>query len=683
MVVAILGKKLDSILKVINDSIENVEVKTYKSILDLVNDINSNMLPKGIDRIVIRDNLLDSSGSYNEKQQTLLDLFDLLVEHFPSIRIISLSTDRENADIFEMSMSSVNAAHFWSGAGKVTATVISDMITKKIGDLKVHPFSVEIIRKKEQQAKIEAEKAQQVKVEQPINKQQEKGGNKSQDKDNKSNKPVKEKKGFGLFGGFGKKKEVEVNKVEQTPTSEIKEDTWGDFGEEETDSFEPSSNNTNVEQTSEEDEWSAFVGFDESQEDEVKVDINKHTEESNVKETNFEEPIKVDITKESEQPIAKIVRNEGLQEEEVDFGSMFEDIDDEEDETETTDDEYTEIVEDTRDFINNRSDEADTTSMLKKAGISEESEKVKVSKPSEIIEEEVDFSSLVEEDIDLASEEQEYRREAASQVKEVIKEVEVVKEVVKEVIKEVPAKQKKYNRFVEMTMGKEKGVLIFTGDRRQGITINALTLALEMKKKNPKLKLLYVDFDAKRRGSLPYLGITDILAEPDNIRMGLAGIKKPSHVQHFAYKPVNGYDFPCLISFYGIALPEKQLEVADECIANQTDFDVVIIDCPLENLRYLDSNLMDADLVFVCDNDANAVINLLELLNNLQIPNRVRSKMLNRGGFLINRKNSKESFSALLKDVNNLFDMSEYPVNWTELKVLGESKELLKAMMKI
>ena len=690
MVVALMGKKLDSLVKTIQSSTEGVEIKTYKNVLELVNDINSDMLPGGIDRIIIRDNILN--GSKEENQQVLLDFFDLLTQHFVSIRIISLSMERENADLFELCMGSVNAAHLWGGAGKITATVVAEMVTKKINDLKNHPYSVTVVQQQEEKMK-KQNKPVETKTEVNTNAQQEKSVTQTQ-------KTEKEKKkGFGLFGKKKKDKndKQETNEEEST-TTETEQENGGSLQE------EWSSSNVT---TDDDDDWGFFEEKQESTVQESPVaetitssapietntsfipnEVSKPIEKKDrgllkkkekaqtiVEETvSFDDndPFNNDYSAPSTNDYGIPVESsfedntQPVQDDEVDFSNMFPDV---------------EEIEDAREFINNRTEEADTESMLQRAGLTEAPQKVKMGNKAEIIEEEIDFSNLGE-DIDIESEEKAYKQEVAPEV--VVREVEVVKEVVREVVKEVPSnKQQRYNRFVEMTKGKEHGVIIVTGDRRQGLTVNALNLAVEMKKKNPKLNLLYVDFDIERKGSLPYLGITDIIAEPDNIKMGVAGVKKAAQVKHFAYKPVNGFNFPCLISFYGINVTEKQLELADECIANQTDYDVVIIDCPIDKLKYLDSNLMDADIVFMCDCDYGAAINLIDILNNINIPNRIRTKMLNRGGFLINRKNSKDSFDKILKSVNDIFDMDDDNINWTTLKILGESKDLLKSMTRI
>ena len=154
-------------------------------------------------------------------------------------------------------------------------------------------------------------------------------------------------------------------------------------------------------------------------------------------------------------------------------------------------------------------------------------------------------------------------------------------------------------------------VVIVTGDRRVGATKLSMNLANIFSKQE---KTLLVDLDRYRKGSISYMGIYDLIDEPEHIQNGLTHLKSIKMLPNVTYLYPRG-GFYCLLSMYGEEVTDEQVDRIQKILYSQREYQTVVIDCPIENL-YLLSDLLYTSTVLVCiEDDKVGIINSILSLN--------------------------------------------------------------------
>ena len=209
-------------------------------------------------------------------------------------------------------------------------------------------------------------------------------------------------------------------------------------------------------------------------------------------------------------------------------------------------------------------------------------------------------------------------------------------------------------------------IIIVTGDRRIGSTKLALNLANLYSKRE---KVLYVDFDRYRHGSLGYLNLDEILNEPEHVQDGVTHLKSANilpQVVHFNRKG----GFYSLTSMYGSPVLEEDIKKAQQALVMQKEFSTVIVDCPLDTIGLL-SDLVRCSTTLICaEDDYVGIINLLNMLMGCAEDSDL-AVIYERSHFVVGRRGNVDKFLKCLAQVVDLFGLDESAFDWSNVDVLG------------
>lgn len=222
------------------------------------------------------------------------------------------------------------------------------------------------------------------------------------------------------------------------------------------------------------------------------------------------------------------------------------------------------------------------------------------------------------------------------------------------------------SRYTAAMQGADTLFLVITGDRRSGVTTTALTVADFFGNYAPTL---YVDFDTKRRGSLIRLGINNIIEESDYIQNGINLLTKPNAVLKVSYKGQN--KFSSLICMYGEDISDERVTDVSEILTLQNSFNIVVVDCPLENLHLLGSMLNLADIFICMDGDAQSYISTLSALSDIDIPIRTQAVMFRNSKYVLTLSQDIRNFESCRAYVNDIFEADKADVAWGIVPMIG------------
>lgn len=245
------------------------------------------------------------------------------------------------------------------------------------------------------------------------------------------------------------------------------------------------------------------------------------------------------------------------------------------------------------------------------------------------------------------------------------------KVIIKEVPVQVPSQQP---IVVSNSRFRNKNgirVLIVTGDRRVGCTKLSLNLSSVFTRTD---KVLYVDFDRNRHGSLGYLDIDGILSEPEHIQNGLEHLKTINVLPSVVHTYTKGKFFT-LLSMYGNYITDKQMKEAQAVLLQQRDFTTVVIDCPLEDLYLLNDILYTSNVLICAEDNRVGVLNLITGLSQCRGSEKFKATLFDRSSFVVGRGCNVNKFLNELNYVcNDLFEGSIG--DWPRVEVIGTTRNI-------
>lgn len=244
------------------------------------------------------------------------------------------------------------------------------------------------------------------------------------------------------------------------------------------------------------------------------------------------------------------------------------------------------------------------------------------------------------------------------------KNVKVVERIVEKIITVDSGKKNKT---------RERLNVIVTGDRKTGVTRTALNLASVYSSMG---KTLFVDLDIKRRGSVVYLGIDNLVEEGEHIQNGLNNARSLKVLPNVCYKS-DKHDFSCLVSMYGFELDTDTISKVQSLLIAQKHFEFVVIDCPLEYLPLLDNIIHSSALLVCCENTQLSIINTVISLDEAFEGSKLSTLLVTKGYFLVTRGSKGGNFVVSLKNVSDMFNLDEREINWCNMNIVGEESNLL------
>jgi cellulose biosynthesis protein BcsQ len=270
----------------------------------------------------------------------------------------------------------------------------------------------------------------------------------------------------------------------------------------------------------------------------------------------------------------------------------------------------------------------------------------------------VDDDSPMLENIATLSDE--YEDQSTKVVEKVIERVvEKVVEVQVEKIVNIGGKQKSYKNGIR--------TIVVTGDRKTGVTRTALNMAAHFAKSN---RTLYVDYDIERHGSLLYFGLENISLEEEHVQKGLAFLRNLKTLDNVTYTfPKGGFD--CLISTHGTEFEDGRLKEAQRILSTQRDYKTVIIDCPLENMHYLEDIVLYSEVMICVEPDLPCVLNTILGLSKTSENDKFLSFLFNNGHYFLSKDNNVAEFQTSMSYISEIFSLDDENINWGTIPVLG------------
>ena len=271
-------------------------------------------------------------------------------------------------------------------------------------------------------------------------------------------------------------------------------------------------------------------------------------------------------------------------------------------------------------------------------------------KPTEVEEVDIDFSN-----VNLAQAEESYRQKA-----------EQPKVITREVIKEVPSKISGLGGSVlkNVYTGKQRKVVVCTGDRGTGVTTTALKLATEFSR---HCSVLYVDFDVDNHGLLNYIDYTEFRKyEPIHMQ----GIKLCKNAKAFR-SCVVPYDtnLDIITTDYSCDVTPDEIERTQGVIAEiATDYNIVVVDCPVSKLAYITDLVLTGTVALCTEATKRGFMNMLCQFETSELPIRYKRSIVSKGTMLITKLNKNTDLKKLVVAIKSVFEADE--VDWMAMTMI-------------
>ena len=220
--------------------------------------------------------------------------------------------------------------------------------------------------------------------------------------------------------------------------------------------------------------------------------------------------------------------------------------------------------------------------------------------------------------------------------------------------------------------------IILTGDRRAGTTRSALNIAYELSKES---KVLYVDFDIKRKGSIMYLSLDDLVLEREGVQNGIGSFRTLEMLPQLVYRHEDSFD--CLISLYGNDISTSVLEKVQLLLINQKEYEAVVIDCPLEYIKHLNAIIKYSEVLLCCENNKSGMLNLLMYLNECSVDDYTKTLLYSHSSYLVTRGGTTAEFNGALEELSSIFDLASSDYHWHELNIKGTSQDIPNLVLKL
>lgn len=251
----------------------------------------------------------------------------------------------------------------------------------------------------------------------------------------------------------------------------------------------------------------------------------------------------------------------------------------------------------------------------------------------------------------------------------------VTKEVVREVVKEVPGGGGGATKYQNIINGNTKGLFLVTGDRRTGVTHTAITMANFF---SQKVSTLYVDLDTIRHGSLFFLGLEDVVDSETAVQNGLNLVKTGQDIKRYAFRTTK-FKFESLISMPGTKYSDSELkESLSRLVFQSNNYDVIIIDCPMENIRLAEELLYSMDIFICVDSDLCGCNNILTLLDDAGgfLDKKLQMVMRGKSKYIVKQTEDRNEFANNMEYLEQTFALAEEEINWARLPFAGTLNDI-------
>lgn len=232
----------------------------------------------------------------------------------------------------------------------------------------------------------------------------------------------------------------------------------------------------------------------------------------------------------------------------------------------------------------------------------------------------------------------------------------ITKEVVREVIRNVGTGDS--GKVSSILKGTSNAVVIVTGDRGTGVTMTAMNLMHYFSK---SVRTLYFDCDVENHGLLNYIDYDDFRSyEPTK----LSGVKLCKGLDLF--KSCVCYidnNIDVLTSDFSCDVTNEELKACASVVSElDTEYGVIVVDCPIDKLNLMEDLLHDAYIVVNVEGTKRGFMNLLCRLESLKLPLRYKKTICNKGTLFLTKVLNGTDMNKLRKSITNIYEPEG--VNW-------------------
>lgn len=222
--------------------------------------------------------------------------------------------------------------------------------------------------------------------------------------------------------------------------------------------------------------------------------------------------------------------------------------------------------------------------------------------------------------------------------------------------------------------------IIVTGDRRSGVTYTCLTLAALYAK---RVSTLVVDLDTETCGGQLYQDIESLMGEEENVQHGVLRARNATLLSNLVHHDsTDGYDY--LFSMIGNEpATANDIKAVQSSLMAQRAYQLVIVDCPWSKISLLDELITKAKILVCVDPDITGCHNTVELLNDLQVQDRLVTALERSGAYIAKQGGSVDNLTQNMRWISEAFEAKN--IDWASLRILGSSSRegLIECMKKL
>lgn len=235
--------------------------------------------------------------------------------------------------------------------------------------------------------------------------------------------------------------------------------------------------------------------------------------------------------------------------------------------------------------------------------------------------------------------------------------------VVKEVIRETAQSSGTANILQGVLSGRLRKVILVTGDRGSGITSTAFNIAQYLAR---NVGVLYFDCDTDNHGLLNYIDYSQFVSYEDTRRNGIHYCRT---LKAFDNCVINwGSTLDILTSDFTCDVSDDDLKQAQDVVAEKsTDYNVVVVDCPMSKLQLMPDLLLVAETIVCVEGTKRGFMNMLCGLESNTMSLRYKRNLVARGKLFITKCTKNLDLKKLLRYIRDFYEPDG--VDWLAMQL--------------
>lgn len=223
--------------------------------------------------------------------------------------------------------------------------------------------------------------------------------------------------------------------------------------------------------------------------------------------------------------------------------------------------------------------------------------------------------------------------------------------------------------------GRLRKVVIVTGDRGTGVTSTALNIAQTLAK---KVDVLYFDCDIANHGLLNYIDYSNFKNYEE---INMEGVKVCRSEQVFSRCVINWDDnLSFLTSDFSCDCTDEELRETAQVVAEvANNYGVVVVDCPVDKLTCIEDLILTGQAVICAEGSKRGFMNMLCRLEASPLHVRYKRNLVSRGIMFITKCNPKMDLKRLLAYIKAIYQPDG--VDWLSIKPVPFNGKLSETLL--